>query len=70
VKTLLYATIVLKEMALLTLSIDRNEPMTENSSGAVKSGFWNPVYQNNCEGYLHPEDAARQSFSSASDNRL
>jgi hypothetical protein len=39
VKALLYATIVLKEMALLTLSIDRNEPMTANSSGAVKSGF-------------------------------
>jgi hypothetical protein len=56
-KACLYSSIPIKGIPLLTFRNNPDEPMTENSSGAVKSGFWNPVYQNDCEGYLHPEDA-------------
>jgi hypothetical protein len=43
-KALLYSFIPIKGIPLLTLRNNSGEPMTENSSGAVKLGFWNPVY--------------------------
>jgi hypothetical protein len=58
----LYSAIPIKGIPLLTFRNDPDEPMIENSSGTVKSGFWNPVYQNDCEGYLHPEDAGPAKF--------
>jgi hypothetical protein len=56
-KALLYSSIPIKGIPLLTFRNDPDEPMIENGSGTVKSGFWNSMYQNNCEGYLHPKDA-------------
>jgi hypothetical protein len=43
-----YSSIPIKGIPLLTFRNDPDEPMIENSSGTVKSGFWNPVYQNDC----------------------
>jgi hypothetical protein len=48
VKAPLYSAIPIKAIPLLTFRNDPDEPMIENSSGIVESGFWNPVYQNNC----------------------
>jgi hypothetical protein len=48
VKACLYSSIPIKGIPLLMFRNDPDEPMIENSSGTVKSGFWNPVYQNNC----------------------